>query len=261
MTGVATPQETRLLELRGLVVSAPDRVLLDGVDLSVDAGHVTALIGPSGAGKSLTARCAMGVVDVVPGVMAGSLHYPSLSDRDWYAGLCGGGPKAMRHLFLATEALRGAFFTYAPQVAGSALNPGRTIGRQLELALRRRTSPPDDVAGTIRELLSEVGLAARTASALPGELSGGQNQRAALAVAIAPQPAIVVADEPETGLDPMLRRAVTELLVSVCKQRGSGLLLISHHEDTVARIGETVVRIAAPGLHRAAARSAGGAVA
>jgi ABC-type glutathione transport system ATPase component len=84
------------------------------------------------------------------------------------------------------------------------------------------------------------------ASALPGELSGGQCQRAALAIALAPAPRILVADEPETGLDPVLRRTITELMVRVCRDRGVGLLLISHHEDTVERIGERVVRIGLP---------------
>jgi ABC-type glutathione transport system ATPase component len=261
MSAVVAHPDGRLLDLRGLVVAAPDRILLDGVDLYVDAGRVTALIGPSGAGKSLCARCVMGVVDVALGVLEGTLYYPPISGRDWYEGVRGGGARAMQRLFRATEHLRGAFFTYAPQVAGSALNPGRTIGRQLALALARRTEPPSDVGSAICEILDEVELLPRVARALPSELSGGQNQRAALAVAIAPEPALVVADEPETGLDPILRRSVTELLVRVCKGRGSGLLLISHHEDTVERIAQTVVRLAPPKRPAPAASRTAGAVA
>ena len=71
-------------------------------------------------------------------------------------------------------------------------------------------------------------------------------QRAALAIAVAPKPKLVIADEPETGLDPVLRRTVIELLVEVCKGHGAGLLLISHHEDTVDRIADDVVRL--PGV-------------
>lgn len=233
-----------LAELKGLVVRTPHRVLLDGVDVDVEPGRVTALVGPSGAGKSLTARCLMGLVDVVPGVMSGTLRYPVASgDRDWYAGCAGGGAAGMRRLARETRTLRGAYFTYAPQVAASALNPGRTIGRQIELAMRRRKEPPSDVGSQVRDLLGEVGLAARTSAALPSELSGGQCQRAALAIAIAPLPQMVVADEPETGLDPVLRRTVIELMVRVCKDRGCGMLLISHHEDTVERMADRVVRL------------------
>jgi ABC-type glutathione transport system ATPase component len=72
-------------------------------------------------------------------------------------------------------------------------------------------------------------------------------QRAALAVAVAPQPELVIADEPETGLDPLLRRAVVELLVRVCTDHGAGLLLISHNHDTVDKIADTVITLRPPG--------------
>ncbi len=233
-----------LLELTGLAVRTHERVLVDGVDVSVHAGEVTALVGPSGAGKSLTARCAMGLVNVAPGLFGGRLRFPGASDgKDWYEPHIGGGVAAMRRLARETAPLRGSYFTYSPQVAASALNPGRTIGRQIRLAMERRDQPPQDLSTEIVALLDEVGLAPRTASALPGELSGGQCQRAALAIAIAPLPRVVVADEPETGLDPVLRRGIIELLVSVSQNHGCGLLLISHHEDTVERLADTVVRL------------------
>ena len=95
--------------------------------------------------------------------------------------------------------------------------------------------------------LAGVGLAPDAAGALPGELSGGMCQRAALAIAVAPKPQLVVADEPETGLDPVLRRAVIELLVRVCREHGAGLLLISHNHETVDRIADTVVELGRTG--------------
>jgi ABC-type glutathione transport system ATPase component len=85
------------------------------------------------------------------------------------------------------------------------------------------------------------------AASVPGELSGGQCQRAALAIAMACAPRVLLADEPETGLDPVLRRQVVELLVTVGKAHGCGILLISHHEDTVSRIAERVVRLTVAG--------------
>jgi ABC-type multidrug transport system ATPase subunit len=96
---------------------------------------------------------------------------------------------------------------------------------------------------TIRLILDEVGLPHRAARSLVGELSGGMAQRAALAVAVAPAPQILIADEPETGLDPVLRRVVTELMLDVAKNHGSALLLISHNMDTVKRVADEVVRI------------------
>ena len=238
---------TALVSLDGLTIRAPTRHLIRDVSLEVHPKEVTALVGPSGAGKSLTARAVMCVLDVSPGLESGSLRYPALDpDKDWYEGVRGEGMRAQKRLLEESRPLRGAWFTYSPQAATSALNPARTIGRQLELAIGRRDAPPADVGAEIREILGQVGLDPRVSAALPGELSGGMCQRAALAIAVAPKPRLVIADEPETGLDPVLRRAVVELLVSVCKDYGAGLLLISHHRDTVARIADHVVNLPAP---------------
>lgn len=236
-----------LVQLSGLRIAIPNRDLIRDVGLDVYAGKVTALMGPSGSGKSLTAQAVMGFIEVKPGLVEGSLRYPALSDRDWYAGVRGGGPSAQRRLMEQTRTLRGSYLTYSPQAASSALNPGRTVGRQIELAVLRRENAaslsPAEVSRAVRTSLDEVGLPPSAAGALPGELSGGQCQRAALAIAVAPHPRLVIADEPETGLDPVLTRAVIELMVAVCRDHGCGLLLISHHEETVQRIADVVVRL------------------
>jgi ABC-type glutathione transport system ATPase component len=183
---------------------------------------------------------------VLPGLFGGSLHFPERDQRDWYAGVAGSGQAGHTRLLRETAALRGGYLSYSPQAASSALNPGRTIGRQMEIAVARRDTPPASLSTTLRDLLHEVGLPPRAAAALPGELSGGQCQRAALAIAMASDPKVLIADEPETGLDPVLRRQVVELLLSVGKAHNCAILLISHHEDTVERIAEHVVRLLPP---------------
>ena len=115
------------------------------------------------------------------------------------------------------------------------------------MAIGRRDEPPADLGDEICTILNDVGLGPEVAASLPGALSGGMAQRAALAIAVAPKPRLVIADEPETGLDPVLRRTVVELLVDVCKVHGAGLLLISHHEDTVDRMADDVVRLTVGG--------------
>lgn len=237
-----------LLEVRDLRIGGPGRLIVDGVDIVVEAGRVTALCGPSGAGKSVTARACMGLVDVAPGLVGGSLRYPGRSDRDWFKEHLGAGARAMARLARETTEMRGGYLSYSPQAASSALNPGRTIGRQMEIAVGRREKPlpAASVAGAIVDLLHEVGLAPHVVTALPGQLSGGMCQRAALAIAMASDPQVLLADEPETGLDPVLRRQVVELLLSVGKAHGCGILLISHHEDTVTRIADSVVRLSGP---------------
>jgi len=236
---------TQLVELRDLTVCAGDRMLVEGIDVDVYAGKVTALVGASGSGKSLTARSIMCVLDVDPGLVRGRLRLPAHDPtKDWYDGVCGSGVRAQQELLTRTQRLRGGYFSYSPQAASSALNPGRTIGRQMELAIGRRETEQN--LSDISVLLREVGLKPEASRALPGELSGGMCQRAALAIALASRPKLVIADEPETGLDPVLRRAVIELMVSVCKRRDAGLLLISHHVSTVERIADTVVRLSDP---------------
>lgn len=243
-----------LLEMHDLAIRGADRMLVDGVFVEVYAGVVTALCGPSGAGKSLSARACMGVLDVLPGLERGRLRLPKHSNRDWLSGAHRGGQTAQARVLAETAPLRGSYIAYSPQAASSALNPGRTIGRQMELAIRRRITPlpASREGGEIADLLAEVGLPTYAAAALPGELSGGMCQRAALAVAMASDPAVLIADEPETGLDPVLRRQVVELLITVGRAHRCGILLISHHEDTVHRIAEQVIRLAPGGGGRPA---------
>ena len=233
-----------LLVLEDLCIKTPHRTLVDGVSFEVKAGECTAIIGHSGSGKSLSARAAMGVLDVDPGLQRGSLRYPGLlGETDLFDGVRGQGMRAQRRLLRTSAKYRGGFVTYAPQSASSALNPGRTIGAQLAIAVGRRETQPDSLGKAIQAVLDEVGLPYRAAAALPRELSGGMAQRAALAIAIAPQPKVLIADEPETGLDPVLRRVVNELMMEVASANDVGLLLISHNMDTVERVADHVVRI------------------
>jgi len=236
-----------LLDLRDLCIRTPARTLVDGVDIEVRAGRCTALIGHSGSGKSLSARACMAVLDVDPGLVRGSLRYPAFSgDKDWFDGVRGGGMRAQRRLLRQTRHLRGSYVTYSPQSASSALNPGRTLGWQLKMAIERRSAPPADLGVEIREILERVGLPPRAAASLPSELSGGMAQRAALAIAIAPKPPLLIADEPETGLDPVLRRVVTELMINVAQETNVALMLISHNMETVERVADEVVRLHQP---------------
>ncbi|TVQ91055.1 MAG: ABC transporter ATP-binding protein [Deltaproteobacteria bacterium] len=236
-----------LLDMQDLTIRTPSRVLVDGVSIQVRSGRCVAVIGHSGSGKSLSARAAMGVIDVFPGLVRGSLRYPAYTgEKDWFASVRLGVVSSQRALLRDTRALRGGYMTYSPQSASSALNPGRTLGRQLQIAIGRRERPPEDLGLEIKGILEEVGLPPRAAASLPGELSGGMAQRAALAIAIAPNPPLLIADEPETGLDPVLRRVVTELMINVAKKTKVALMLISHNMETVERVADDVVRLQIP---------------
>ena len=143
---------TVLVELSNFCVRSQSRVLVENVNLSLSAGEVTALVGPSGSGKSLTARACMGVLDVDPGIQAGQLVYPEWhAGHDWFASVVGLGMRAQRKLMRQTRQIRGSQITYSPQSASSALNPARTIGRQLQLSIGRRVHAPSDLGNEIKE--------------------------------------------------------------------------------------------------------------
>mgnify|MGYP006079634147 CR=1 FL=1 len=235
-----------LLDMRGLTIVHNGRSLVRDIDIVVEKGSVTALMGPSGSGKTLSARASMGQISPAIALTGGSLRFPARGDKDWFAGVVNGGPKVQTNLLNESALLRGPYVSYSPQMASSALNPGRTLGRQLEMAILRRADPTGDIVMAVRRSLDEVGLPFHASRALPIELSGGMCQRAALAVAVASHPQLVIADEPETGLDPVLTRGITELLIAVCHERKCGLLLISHQDETVARIGASIIRL--PGV-------------
>lgn len=232
-----------LLVLEELCLRVPQRVLVEGVSIVVRKGRITAVVGASGSGKTLSARAAMGIIDPGLGLVRGSLRYPGVRSGELFSGVEGSGRLGRWRLQRRTRPFRGGYVTYAPQSASSALNPGRTVGRQLQLAIRRRLDRPDDEGREIRRILDEVGLPPGASAALPRELSGGMAQRAALAIAIAPEPQILIADEPETGLDPVLRRVVTELMLEVASHHRVGLMLITHNHDTVERIADEIVSV------------------
>ena len=145
---------SQLIELRDLWIATSERDLVKGIDVDIFPEQVTALCGPSGSGKSLTARAMMSVLDVSPGLQSGSLRYPTIDPKkDWFQDVVGKGMTAQKRLLKQTQHLRGHFLTYSPQSASSALNPGRTIGRQMEMAIARRETPPASLSKEILRIL------------------------------------------------------------------------------------------------------------
>ncbi|MGW6563840.1 ABC transporter ATP-binding protein [Streptomyces sp. NPDC054975] len=201
-----------LLSVQGL------RVGFDGVDVvrdvsfEVRAGEVLALVGESGAGKSLTARALLGMVPR-EATVSGEV-------------LLGGCP--------VTPADRGRRLALVPQDALSALSPVHPVGDQLALALRSvQGMARKEARRRAESALAEVGIPAAKACAYPHEFSGGMRQRAVLAMALVNEPALVVADEPTTALDPETQGKVLGLLRERCAARGASLVLVTHDLDVV----------------------------
>lgn len=187
------------------------------VSLALEAGEILGVVGESGSGKSVTAYAAAGLLERAGRIVSGTVRYRG---RD----VTNASPRALR----AVHAARIAMILQNPR---AALNPIRTVGAQIAdaLAANRRLTGAETRARSLA-LLEDVLIREpeRRLSAFPHELSGGMCQRVMIAVAIAGEPDLLIADEPTTGLDVTTQRTVMELLTGIIARRGMGMMLITH---------------------------------
>lgn len=231
-TSVLLPSEPRLvtplLKVEDLEVSFGGNSVVNGVTFTVNPGECLALVGESGSGKSVTARSLIGLAGPGSRVSATTLDVvgkdaKNFSQRNW-------------------RTLRGKAVGLILQDALTSLDPLRTVGKEIDDALRLHTRGSGTKrAARVVELLAAVGLddPIRRASQRSGELSGGMRQRALIASAIALDPRLIIADEPTTALDATIAASVMELLGEL-RQSGSGMLLISHDLATVASVADSI---------------------
>lgn len=191
--------------------------LIDGINLTLAPGERMALVGESGSGKSLTAAALMGLIDLplawsAQTLQIGSIDLRALNPRGW-------------------RDVRGGCIALVQQDPLAALSPVFNVGSQIaetiarHLPLKGRAAWDEAV-----KRMEEVGIpdAARRALDYPHQLSGGLRQRVAIAIALAAQPAVVLADEPTTALDVTVQAQIMDLLRSLSEQKGMALLFITH---------------------------------
>ncbi len=223
-----------LLDIKDLSVTFPTPAgpfaAVDEVSLTVDEGEVLGIVGESGSGKSVTMLAVMGLVPYPGRVNARHLTF---AGRD----LLTLSARERRHL-------TGKDVAMIFQEPTTSLNPCFTVGFQIAETLRlhegvdRRTARRRTI-----ELLEQVGIpaAASRFSAFPHQLSGGMNQRVMIAMAIACNPRLLIADEPTTALDVTIQAQILDLLLTLQRERGMALVLITHNIGVVA---ETAQRVA-----------------
>ena len=231
--------------LRSLVVRSGATTLVDGVDLHLAPGSRTALVGASGAGKSLTCAALAGTLPAGLEVSGSLTVAPDGADPDHDSRASSdpadqasgvnllGLPAAMRP--------RSCRIALVSQDHSTALHPLIPVGRQISQASQAagRTQSEADVRAT--DYLYAVGLDESFADRVPGRLSGGQRQRISLALALAAEPALMIADEPTTALDVVARAEILELLTSLTSLPEAPALLLITHDLPAAAICENVV--------------------
>jgi dipeptide transport system ATP-binding protein len=222
-----------LLDIRGLTVRFATRqgafTAVDGIDLVVEPNEVLAIVGESGSGKSVAMLAIMGLLPWTATVTAERLAFDG---RD----LARLTPRQRR-------ALVGRDIAMVFQEPMSSLNPCFTVGYQIGEALAAHL-PLDRRARRARviELLEQVGIPdpARRVKAFPHQLSGGMCQRVMIAMALACQPRLLIADEPTTALDVTIQAQILDLLLALRRQTGMALVLITHDLGVVAETADRV---------------------
>ena len=222
-----------LLNISGLktwidVEPAPVRAV-DGIDLEIRRGETFAVVGESGCGKSMTALSILRLLPETAEIVAGSAQLGGTE-------LFGLAERDMRDV-------RGRRIAMIFQEPSTSLNPVLTVGAQVQEVLRRHGRLSPQVARKrIIELLDQVGIpdAERRAGEYPFQLSGGMKQRVMVAMALAGDPDLLIADEPTTALDVTIQAQVLDLLRKLQRERGMSILLITHDLGIVASMAHRV---------------------
>jgi oligopeptide/dipeptide ABC transporter ATP-binding protein len=200
-----------------------------GVDVSVDPGEVAAIVGESGSGKSATMLAALGLLDE-NGTATGSVRFDDVEMV--------GAPGAV------LRSMRGGRIGMIFQDPMTSLNPVLSIGRQIGEAVvtHQRSLSTKDVRAKVVQLLELASFpdAARRTNAYPHELSGGMRQRVMIAMALANDPDILIADEPTTALDVTVQAQILEVLRELQSTRHLAIVLITHDLGVVAGLADTV---------------------
>ncbi|HZG62006.1 MAG TPA: ABC transporter ATP-binding protein [Rubrobacteraceae bacterium] len=221
-----------LLEVRGLstVYDTPEGQIraVDGVDLTVGRGEILGVVGESGSGKTTLVMSLMRLIKP-PGRML--KNGEMLLDGEDLFSLP---PSKM-------AARRGRDLALIPQSAMHALNPVIPVDKQVAEAITaHRKVNSKDALRAARERLREVGIPPERHSAYPHELSGGMRQRCVIAMAVANEPKLVIADEPVSGLDVVVQARILRLIADLKESRGLSMILVSHDLLTVARVCDRI---------------------
>ena len=215
-----------VLQLRNVSVSFHGKMAVDNCCCSVAKGNTLAIVGESGSGKSVTALAILGLLP----------SYASVRGEIWFGQkqLVGMNGSELR-------TIRGNEIAMIFQEPMTSLNPVFTIGEQIEEAVRlHRSISKKNVRNSMLTMMEEVGLQRERAGSYPHEFSGGMRQRAMIAMALACEPSVLIADEPTTALDATTSKQIMDLLIEVKRHRGMSMLFITHDLGLVSEFADDI---------------------
>ncbi len=221
---------TEILTVKNLTVTpknTPNRYLVNNANFQLSAGKTTCIVGESGSGKSLTALSVMGLLSTQlqasGSILFNNQEITTLSNK-------------------ALQGIRGKQIGMIFQEPMTSLNPVLTVGYQIGEPLTTHLNLKGQaLKEKIASLLTQVGIPADRANSYPDELSGGQRQRVMIAMSIACEPALLIADEPTTALDVTVQAQVLKLLNELKTRMNMAMLFITHDFGVVADIADDVV--------------------
>jgi peptide/nickel transport system ATP-binding protein len=221
------------LDVSGLTIHTTDgaTVIVDDVSFQVPAGEVCGLVGESGSGKTSAALAMLGYSRAGLRITAGAVRINGID--------------MLTRSAAELRKARGSLVSYVPQDPATALNPALRVGDQLRetYTVHRPEASSAQTRTRITTSLHAVGLhdAETVARSYPHQLSGGQQQRVAIAMAFLCDPALIVLDEPTTGLDVTTQKHVLETLRALCQQTGAAALYVSHDLAVVAEVAQSLI--------------------
>ncbi|MDG2406108.1 MAG: ABC transporter ATP-binding protein [Paracoccaceae bacterium] len=216
-----------LLEVKNISVEFKTRrgVLkaVDDLSISVKTGEILGLVGESGAGKSMMGAAILGLIDPPGRLSAGEIWFKE------------------RRIDQCPETVRGCEISMIFQDPLVSLNPLRRIGDQLlETILAHKKISRTEAIQQARNGLAEVGIDPDRLNAYPHTFSGGMRQRVVIALALAPEPSLIIADEPTTALDVSIQAQILQLLKKLCRDRGTSIILITHDMGVISETADRV---------------------
>lgn len=243
-----TKHETPLLSLKNLSISFADHQVVRDVSFDLSAQKITALVGQSGSGKSLTALAILGLVRKAK-ISGEILWIPQQmrDDADCHPELIAGSIDLLKLNEAKLCKIRGKEIGMVFQDPNSSLNPLHKISKQITeaITIHQPKISKKDLQNRVAELLKMVELEQLSSriNDYPHQFSGGQKQRIMLAIALANNPKILIADEPTTALDVKIQNEILDLILRLKNELGLCVLFITHNQRAVARIADEVIEI------------------